>query len=66
MKVDLNVLGLFSLKTEDMKFWQLLILLLIGAVIVLAVIYWLKVYALPILGTQGIITIIKMFRSRSP
>ncbi len=66
MKVDLNVLGLFSLKTEDMKFWQLLILLLIGAVIVLAVIYWLKVYALPVLGTQGIITIVKMFRSRSP
>jgi uncharacterized membrane protein HdeD (DUF308 family) len=67
MKVDLKILGLFSLKTEDLKFWQLLILVLIGVIIGLAALYWLRFYALSVLGAKGIIKIIsQLFNSRSP
>lgn len=66
MKVDIKLLGMFSLKTEDMKFWQLLIVIFIGATIMIAAIYWLKLYVLPVFGTQGISSLIQTLRNRSP
>ena len=66
MKADINILGLLKVKTEDMKFWQLLILMVIGAIVALAAIYLLKVYAIPLLGTQSVISAIQLFKSRSP
>lgn len=66
MKVDVKILGLFSLKTEDMPFWQLLILILIGAAVVIVIIYWLKLYAIPVLGTQGVLSLANMLKARSP
>ncbi len=53
MKVEFKLLGLFSINSEDLKFWQLLLLILIGGIILLPAIYWLKVYALPVFGAQG-------------
>lgn len=66
MKVDFKLLGLFSIKSEDMKFWQLLLLILLGGIIMLVAIYWLKVYALPAFGVQGVISLIQNLKNRSP
>jgi hypothetical protein len=66
MKADINILGLFKVKTEDMKFWQLLTLTVIGIIAVLATFYMLKVYSIPLLGTQSVVSLIQLFKSRSP
>lgn len=66
----LNVLGLFSIETEDLSFKQKLIVMIIVMLFMLAVIVLLKVYAIPVLSTSGIIkktgSIINFFKSRSP
>lgn len=66
MKADISILGLFKLKAEGMKFWQLLTLIIIGVVAVIAAISVLKIYVLPVLGTQGLISVLQFFKSRSP
>jgi hypothetical protein len=53
--MKLNVMGLFSLETENHKLWEFLLIMLIVMLFLLAVLFILKIYALPVLGVPGII-----------
>ena len=68
--LKLNVMGLFSLETENHKLWELLLIILIVMAFVLAVLFILKMYAIPVLGVPGIVkqagVLIKALKSRSP
>lgn len=66
MKVEFKILGILSIKSENMKFWQLLLLILIGGIIMMVTIFWLKVYALPAIGANGVISLFQSLKIRSP
>jgi hypothetical protein len=68
--MKLNVMGLFSLETENHKLWEFVLIMLIVMLFLLAVLFILKVYVLPVLGVPGIVkqagVLIKALKSRSP
>ncbi len=66
----LNVLGLFNLETENMKTWELLLVLVVVMAFVLTIIVLLKGYSIPVLSIPSIIRksnkILRFFKSRDP
>ena len=71
---ELNLLGLFSLKTKvkEMTFAQLMVFIMVIMLFLLAAFMVLKSYALPTIGVPAILSQIpklgigKIFKSRSP
>ena len=68
--MKINVMGLFSLETDNHKLWELLLIMLIVMAFVLLVLFILKMYAIPVLDVPGIVKqtglLIKALKSRSP
>jgi len=65
-----NILGLFSLETDDLTFKQKFIMMLTVMLFVIIIIVLLRVYAIPVLGVTGAGSklggFLKIFKSRSP
>ena len=67
----LNVLGLFTLESEDWTFKEVALIMLIVMIFILGIITLLKLYAIPALGTNVVVNKIstgiqKIIKSRSP